>query len=174
MEGHTLRALASRPWTGALRALFAAALLMLAGGCSVRLAPDYDPSIVSGLQDLNQQGMTFFASVASGTSAADYANRSATYNALVGSANALQVQADSRPDMTQSEGWFGKKVMELEKITRIEAPTSTILGNISQQFTLMQSTDQRQGLTSVEVQAFQGQFRTYMSQALTYEQALQR
>jgi hypothetical protein len=41
------------------------AVIML-GGCAVKLAPDFDRTIVDGLTQANENAMTLFASVSSG------------------------------------------------------------------------------------------------------------
>jgi hypothetical protein len=48
--------------------LFCVNLLMFLAACTIKLVPLYDPSIVNGLNEANEQTLTLFSSVAAGSS----------------------------------------------------------------------------------------------------------
>ena len=146
-------------------------------GCAVKLAPDYDKSIIDGLGNLNQEIMTFFASVSNGTKAQTFSEREATYNAIIGKLDALKIQSDARPTpqpyILQVFG-IGQSLEDPEGIEQLEAPTGGIVATMNETMTKMRDTDRLQGVTALEVQAFKGNITISMDQVLTYEKALER
>ena len=54
------------------------------------------------------------------------------------------------------------------------APSATAMEKISEALEKMMDTDRKQGLTATEVEAFKGQVKIYLDQALTYENFLNR
>jgi hypothetical protein len=86
----------ARTRCGIAVAFLSAAILLLAG-CAVQLAPSYDTSIIDGLTSANEQAMTLFASVSSGTEGSPFSDREKTYNELIGKFGALRLQALARP-----------------------------------------------------------------------------
>jgi hypothetical protein len=151
-----------------------AALIFALAACAVRLAPDYDKRIVDGLSAANEEMMTFFAAVSAGTTAASYSQREPRYNAIIGKLDAMKVQSQARPVPASSfvsRLGVGPASTESQPAS---APTTSILATMSETVTKMRDTDKRQGITAVEVAAFKGSFVISMSQALTYENALQR
>lgn len=170
-----------RPWRlahsplAALRLLLALLLLTPAlAGCTTQLAPSYDVSIATGVQNLNQQAMVFFASVAGSADKSTYPQRQATYTQLIGQTNALVNLAKARPDPASLPAFVESKLKDWTKVKDFTAPTADILAKIATGFTTMQQADQQSGLSSVEVQAFQGSFTIDIQQALKYESALKR
>jgi hypothetical protein len=158
------------------KALLAVCLLCLAA-CTTQLAPPYDKAIADGLVSVNQQAMTLFASVSSGTAKDSYAQRDATYNSLIGSLDALALQAKSRPVPKTSvneklKSLLGKRGIQLPDTG--DAPSATALEQISITLAKMRDTDKKQGVTAFEVAAFKGQVVIYLDQALTYENFLAR
>jgi len=81
---------------GIATALLSLAILLMAG-CAVQLAPSYDTTIIDGLTGANEQAMTLFASVSSGTEGSPFSDREKTYDELIGKFGALRVQALARP-----------------------------------------------------------------------------
>ena len=55
-----------------------------------------------------------------------------------------------------------------------EIPSATALAEISKTIVKMRDTDQKQGVTGLEVQAFKNQVSVFLDQALTYESFLER
>lgn len=162
-------------WLSALRSWL---LLLFMGvvlaGCTAQLAPSYDPSIAGGVQSLNQQAMSLYATVAQGVDKSTYSQRQGTYTALIAQTNALSNLAKSRPDPDSLPKFLESKLKDWTKLQNLAAPTGDILDKISVQFTTMQQADQSGGISSLEAQAFQGQFNIDIQQALTYENALKR
>ena len=140
-------------------------------GCAVRLAPDYDPSIAAGLEKANEQAMTLFASVAGGTSASTFGKREASYNSAIGALEALRISAEARPE--PSGGLLFRSSADGE-IARLESPTPGVLAEAAKPLAMMRDTDRARGLTPNLVDGFRGSYVISISQALTYEKALQR
>lgn len=167
-----------RSWAQSLARLrLFLALICLGGalaGCTAQLAPAYDPSIANGIASLNQQAMLLYAQVAGGVTAATFPQRQATYTQLIGQTNALANLAVARPDPTTLPKFLESKVKDWTKLQTLAAPTGDILTKIAAQFTTMQQADQSGGISTLEAQAFQGQFSIDIQQALTYENALAR
>lgn len=159
------------------RLAFVAMIAVFLTACTTMLAPNYDKAIVDGLVSVNQKTMELFASVSSGTSNSDYKKREDTYNSIIGSIDALAIQAKARPipknKITEKVNEYlrsrGVDVLEGE-----DAPSATALEKISETITKMRDTDKKQGVTVLEVQAFKGQAVIYFDQALTYESFLER
>ncbi|MCP4318202.1 MAG: hypothetical protein GY789_19860, partial [Hyphomicrobiales bacterium] len=73
------------------------ATLMVLSGCAIKLAPDYDKSIIDGLTKANEQTLILFATVSSGVSSATYAKREEAYNTQIGMFEAIAIQIKARP-----------------------------------------------------------------------------
>lgn len=156
--------------------LFILSTLFLSG-CATTLAPKYDQAIVSGLTSSNTKMMVYFASVSDGTDKSDYADRKDNYNNLIGSFNALSLQARARPIpdnkiIDKVNVFLGKR--GIASVAEDEAPSARSIERISETFVKMRDTDKKQGVTKTEVAAFKGQAIIYMDQALTYESFLER
>ena len=148
---------------------------MLFGGCAVQLAPLYDKAVVDGMTVANRDAMVLFAEVSGGTAAASYQSRFGSYNRLIGSFDALALQAKARPMPeipAKADQWLQKR--GIPPVTDDEIPSAHALEKIASTLTKMRDTDAKQGLTAVEVQAFKGQVSIYMDQAVTYEAFLER
>ena len=72
-------------------------VLALLSACTMSLVPQYQQSLVDGIEAANTKALTLFASVADGSPKSEYAKYEATYDQLIGSFNALAVSAASRP-----------------------------------------------------------------------------
>lgn len=159
------------------RAAFSGIFLLFLTSCATTLAPDYDRAIVDGLTSTNAGLMELFASVSSGTSQDTFAQREKNYNALIGSLDALALQARARP---LPKNKATKKVNEYLRKRGVgaldgeEAPSAAALDLLAKTVTKMRDTDRKQGLTAMEVAAFKGQAAIYMDQAMTYESFLER
>lgn len=145
--------------------------------CTTQLAPPYDKAIADGLVSTNQQLMTLFASVSSGTGSDSYSQRDSNYNAIIGSLDALALQAKSRPVPKTSVNEKVKAFLNKRGVNLPEpgdAPSAAALEQISITLAKMRDTDKKQGVTAFEVAAFKGQVVIYLDQALTYENFLAR
>lgn len=158
--------------------IFAASLAMFVG-CAAQLAPPYDADIVTGINAVSVDALTLFSSTTKGTDASSYKERSEKYSALIGKLEAAEMLAGARP-MPQSK--IVQKVNAalatkgLATLTDDPAtiPSVPVLGKLRETISKMRETDEKQGVTATEVEAFKGQAKIYIDQALTYEKFLQR
>lgn len=145
--------------------------------CTVQLAPSYNRELVTGITAQNKSTMEFFALMALGAKSTTYVDRESYYIQLIGGFDALVTQANAR---FTPRNKFRQKANEALKNKGIpvleegEIPSATALGRIYTTLIKMRETDQKQGVTATEVQAFKGQIKIYLDQALTYENALER
>jgi hypothetical protein len=159
------------------RAVFPVTALLFLSACVTTLAPSYDKAIVDGLVSTNQQLMEFFASVSSGTSKDSFDEREGTYNNIIGSLDALVIQANARPIPKNKITEKVNEVLTKRGVQILEgddAPSASAMEEISKTMTKMRDTDKKQGVTEFEVRAFKGQVVIYLDQAITYETFLER
>lgn len=151
-------------------------LVVLLGGCAIRLVPNYDQTVVDGLTSVNTSMMEFFAFVSGGTNVATYEKREETYSKLIGGLDALKLQVEVRPVPNNPINDAINKMLAKRNRTLPEGdmPSAVAIGKISEAFVKMRAVDQKQGVTAVEVQAFRNEVIIYMDQALTYENFLKR
>lgn len=164
------------PMRTATAAGFATMMLMLSA-CVANLAPSYDQAIVDGLQSTNKQLMQFFASTSPGTVQATAGERMGTYNQIIGTLDALAIQARARPipqnDVTEKVNEvLAKRGIDVLDVG--DAPSAVAMEKISETMAKMRDVDRKQGVTPFEVKAFRGQVVIYLDQAITYETFLQR
>jgi hypothetical protein len=152
--------------------------LVLVTGCAIRLAPNYDKTIIDSLNSANVEVMELFASTSGGVSKETFLEREGKYNKLIGVLDALRLQSSTRPvprSLLSQVFASGPDInSKLEDIKVLEAPSTDSIKLMVNTLTKMRDVDKKQGLTSVEVSAFKGQFEISMDQALTYEKALER
>jgi hypothetical protein len=143
-------------------------------GCGIQLAPNYDRTIVEGLAKANEEAMTLFATVSTGTRPNTFPRRERTYDELVGKFDALRLQATVRPNPQPpaATSFFGGTQQRVADAA--SAPTADILTTIMRTITMMRETDRKAGLQPVVVVNFKREFEISMQQALTYERALER
>lgn len=79
-----------------IRRMLALAAWALAG-CAIQLAPAYDESLVTGLNEVNQQIMELYASTSMGVAASTFPSRVDRYNRVIGKLDALALQSANRP-----------------------------------------------------------------------------
>ena len=159
----------------AVRALGVILALLILPACAVKLAPDYDKTLVDGLTKVNEDAMTLFASVSSGTTAESFPERRDKYNSLIGRVDALRIQSNARPvprPLVAQVLAVGPNPSTPPEL--LETPTTGILERLGGTLTSMRDHDKKVGLTPMLVVGFKRRFETSMDQALTYEKALQR
>lgn len=151
-------------------------LFMALIGCATQLAPFYDKALVDGLTSVNVDTMGLLASAAGGTTKDTFDKREAQYNRVIGSLDALALQAAARPVPSNNVPEAVKKIVGARNTSGPSQVVSstTALEEIAKTITKMRDTDKKLGVTGLEVQAFKGQTLIYMDQALTYEAALER
>jgi hypothetical protein len=154
-------------------------VLAAAVGCTAKLVPDYNKTIVDGLAKVNEDAMTLFASTSGGTTKATFVRREATYDALIGKVGALRLEAATRPTPEASDvvsrivtgaTGGGARPKDAPQVSTSEEVLTKLVGI----FTLMRDTDKAQGLKFEWVRDFKKEFEIYMHQVLTLERAFQR
>jgi hypothetical protein len=155
----------------------AVAVLLLFSACVTTLAPSYDQTIVNGLRATNQQLMEFFAASSAGTIQATSGQRVGSYNQIIGTMDALAIQARARPIPQNDVTAKVNEVLEKRGIDILDAndaPSAVAMEQISATMTKMRDVDIKQGVTPFEVKLFRGQVVIYLDQAITYESYLER
>ena len=157
--------------------VFFACLLLLVG-CTVKLAPDFDRAILDGLIKTNEQTLVHFAAVSLGVKSANFGEREATYNSLIGKFDALRIQVLSRPTpqpmLARLLGIGASGASKPDDIEVFAAPTAKILVKVIGTLIKMRDTDRDIGLSSFIVEGFKRSYEASIDQALTYEKALER
>lgn len=158
--------------------LFAIYILIFLGGCAIKLAPDYDRSIISGLGSANEKALVLYAEVSSGTSNDTYVDREASYNRTIGAFDALRLQARARPTprpyIVQMFGLGTPTTGEPDAVQKLEVPTEAILEQIVLNISSLRDIDKTTGLRTTVVTGLKQSYETSIDQALTYEKALER
>ena len=155
-----------------LRLISLVALALALASCAIRLAPEFDRTILDGLISANQQTMVHFASVANGTSAGTFGKRKPTYDELIGKFDALRVQASARPaPRPLSAPILGAGASKLQPPT---VPTPAVLAAVIETLTVMRDSDAEFGLRPNDVRRFKNEYEISVMQSLTYERALER
>jgi hypothetical protein len=156
-------------------------LVFLLVGCAVKLAPDYDKSIIEALVSANTDTLTLFAELSEGGDPGDYSEREKTYNSLIGRFDSLRVQAEARPiPRPLIAEWLGFGTTSAEtsedamNIPRLEGPSADILSEIVSTLQRMRDTDAKGTLWATKVEGFKGSYEISFAQVLTYEKALER
>jgi len=153
------------------------------GGCMAQLAPAYDQTIDTGLASTNTSMQTLFVQIGTGSDAATYASqgREAAYVQVIGALKALEVQAQARPlppadllttvnDLLAQQG----KPQLTADPNFSDYPSVRAMHDAEVTLIAMQTEDARAGLHGMAVNAFENQATTYLSQAITYENFLNR
>jgi hypothetical protein len=158
-----------------LLVLVAAAISNLVG-CMAHLAPDYDQAIVDGLTKANEQAMTLFASVSSGTTlASPFSAREAAYNSTIGKFDALRLEVLARPvPQPPSSRASPTNGAALGAAGPPRAPSANSLTTIVKSLTQMRNRDKSGPMPADVVALFKNNYELSFSQALTYEEALKR
>lgn len=154
-------------------------VFLFLGGCAVQLAPTFDRTIVDGLAAANEDALILFASVSDGASRQTFAGRKDHYDRVIGTFDALVIQARARPfpqsGLARSLRVNPRLAADLSEIPRIEeAPSIGAMEKIVEIMKRMRATDGRRGLTAFVVDGFKNPYLTAIDQALIYEKALQR
>ena len=152
-------------------------VVLMLTGCPATLAPNYDKALLEGLVATNTEVMEFLAAVDGGTQKDTFSQRKEKYDRLIGHFDALEIQANARPVPKNKVGEEINVLLDKRGIPSSDdsqAPSATALRKISETLLKMKQTDQKQGLSSIEVLAFKNQIAIYLDQALTYESFLER
>jgi len=157
--------------------------LFFLSGCAISLAPKFDQNIVDNLTVSSTETFQLFAEVSEGTKKVDYDKREEKYNKIIGKFEALVLQINARPmpqnkkvDKIINEANAslakrgGNTIVSVGEI----APSATALKNVIANIAKMKETDEKQGVTKIEVLAFKKNIELFLDQALTYERFLNR
>jgi len=167
----------------ALRTAFGLLVLALAvAGCTVQLAPDYEQSIVQGLNDFNAAIHEQLAAVSKGTPQGLNAGQQKAYDSLEGRGRALIMLIEARPEPKPAVArWLGARLSddipedgEAAGIDLLEVPTDDQIERILEQLAAMQAEDRRSGLAPGQHKLYSNAIASFMRNALTYEMALKR
>lgn len=151
--------------------------VMCITGCATQLAPKYDEALFKGITNINVKIMELFASVSAGTDSASCGEREATYNAIIGSVDALALQSRARPVPENSVSEKVNEYLESRGIGTLAddvAPSANSLEQVSRQLNKMKEVDCKSGLTAGVVATFKNAVIISMDQAITYESFLDR
>ncbi|MEA2994340.1 MAG: hypothetical protein QOD40_3260 [Alphaproteobacteria bacterium] len=148
------------------------------GGCTARLAPAYDRTIVDGLAKINEEAMTLFASAEApgGT----FAKRQDAYNSVQGKLDALLVQVQARGTPTPPLGSAtllgaaGVPNAEQKANELLQPPTAATIQAMLRIVKTMRNDDSRGKLSVFALPLLKNNFAGEMAQALTYEKFLER
>lgn len=146
-------------------------------GCALQLAPTYNKDLVTSITSANKDAMDFLASTSAGTQAATFASRDDKYNKLIGSFEALSDQSNARAIPASKAKKLIDRALSLKNINLPDdgkVPSASSLQTISGTFAKMKDTDKLQGVTATEVEGFKRSIKISISQALTYENFLER
>jgi hypothetical protein len=155
--------------------------MLLAAGCATQLAPLYDQAIFDGLTATNKDVQTLFASLGASVTKESYAGRADTYTRIVGSLNALEMQAKARPLPSSNRIDEINTVLAKSGLTPLALdpqfsafPSARAIHGASGTLQMMSNIDRQSGLRGDELRAFENQASTFLSQAIAYETFLKR
>ena len=163
-----------------VRAAAAILILTAVAACTTRLAPAYDQTIVDGLASVNQDTQTLFASIGSEATKESFPSRKDSYDHIVGSLNALVIQAKARPspdvsltDVNAALAHAGiPAIADDPKFANV--PSARSMSDAAETVQEMEAADASKGLHGNEIEAFENQTNVYLSQAIAYESFLKR
>ena len=149
--------------------------LISISSCSITLAPEYDRAIVEKTSSVTTETLMLFAEVSGGTTKDSFEKREPTYNQLIGSFDALNLQSKARPIPNVSLDRLNQLMKQkgMENISG-DYPSATAFKEIALTLEKMKETDELSGLNPTIVAAFKGQIEIYLEQAITYETFLKR
>ena len=150
--------------------------LAVLGGCQAAMAPAYDASLVVGIRAANVRAMELLATASGGVDRSTFASREAAYARVIGSFDALTIEAGARPVPDSRALERVNALLEKRGVPALdgEIPSVPALRKVSETVAKMRDTDRKQGVRDMEVQAFRGILVISIDQALTYERFLER
>jgi hypothetical protein len=150
--------------------------LFAINGCKTALAPSYDKTIVEKTNATTTELLQLFASVSDGTLKNSFDTREVTYNAIIGSFDAMAIVARARPVPTNS---VTKKIAAEFKQRNLilvidDHPSAVAFEQIVITLSKMKFKDRDMDLSKDAVGLFKGQLKVFLDQAITYENFLER
>ena len=154
-------------------------VLALLSACTMGIVPQYQQSLVDGINAANVKGLTLFAAVAEGSPRSQFATYKPKYDEVIGSFDALLTEAKTRP-IPALAGRLSK-VSSLRELCGAEADATACVNSTSRKLegivlvvTEMKRIHASQGLIAPVVLAFKKDFQFSVLQALTIEASLKR
>ena len=135
--------------SGPRRSGFAIALVAFLSACTVQLAPDFEESIVAGLNDYNQAIMTHIATVSRGTEPGLNEAQQSAYDKLKGQGRALKIIIGARPQPNSAlTRWLGNALSDdvqisadgrtVSNVSFLDVPTDDQIDRILEQLLAME------------------------------------
>lgn len=165
---------------GRMLAIAPAALWLAA--CAINVSPPYDPALVEGLRRQNEKALILFSAVSAGSTREEF--RARPYDEVIGSFDALRLQAQSRdvPPMAQKlvaqmvQNGIVAKVCGTDPAQAVDCINASprSIGQVAAVLTQMKTQHRTQGLAPDLVAIWKTQYETSIQQALTVETALKR
>jgi len=150
-------------------------LSLMISACAVKMAPDYDQSVITKLTACNEKIATYFTSFDPSKA---YADRHAFYDDVIGQESALGIELRARPTPQPLVlNWLGfdRADTEVGKIAKsTEAPSINAVAMIVKRLEYLRDEDKNKALSAPLVALTRGEVESFMVDALTYEMALKR
>jgi hypothetical protein len=150
-------------------------------GCATQLAPAYDAPIAEALSSANLDIQTLFVAVGSDADASTFASRKPSYDQIIAELRALQVQITARPTPNPKLLAEADELLTREKLGPVTVdpnftayPSARAVGDLADVIQHMEAADEAAGLHREAVPAFKQQAMILLTQAITYENFLQR
>lgn len=155
-------------------------VLTLLSACSTSLVPQYQQSLVDGVNQANLQATTLFATLGNGSSAAEYPKLASRYDDIIGAFDAVRVQVEAR-------GWptVSAPLLNLGPLKQLCPPspgekttcsgaTEDALANIVDNFTTLKAMHQAHALGPSIVAGRKTRYEAMMRVVLQVENYLKR
>jgi hypothetical protein len=164
------------------RAILSKSLLLwciLLAACTIQLAPNYDPSLVDGLNQTNTATLTLFATLESGSDKSSFPQFEQRYAEAIGATEALRQRAAGRAVPPLAARLSKLKIVH-EVCSSGDDPAACVntspasLGRVLEDLRKLRDTHRTKGLASDTVDLIQRDYNTAMGQALAVENALKR
>lgn len=157
--------------------VFLFGLILLVSSCTARLTPGYDQALFNRLTDTNVKIMVLFSILSTGTNKDSCEQRQPLYNDIIGSVDALVIQAKARPMPDTAVVEEVNNLLDKRGVivaTADSVPSVSALQHISTQLTKMKLIDCKAGIKPDVLAVFRNAVVISMDQAITYESFLNR
>lgn len=167
----------------AVRNIFMLFIALLLSACTIQLVPDYDQALVEGLEKANTETLTLFASVAEGSTKAEFGEYKERYAEIIGQFDALRMRADSRYVPPLAARLAKNKMFQSVcggNRTGSQSPTECLnaspesLRLVIETMSEMRDLHRKDGFGASYARDQRDEYETRIDQALTVENALKR
>jgi hypothetical protein len=152
---------------------------VLLAACTIQLVPNYDQTLVDGLDEANTTALIVFAEVEDGSPQSEFAQFGSRYAELIGKFDALQQRAANR-QIPPLAARLSKLSIVRDFCNSKSNPTECVnaspssLARALEVLRKMRDRHSGSGLARDTVLLFRNDYNTAMGQALTVENALKR